>query len=292
MKQRLLITGASGFLGWNLCQVAAAQWDIWGTYNQRAIAILGTRMVKVDVLDPEAVKTLFQTVRPEAVIHLAALSTLQACQTAPDASYQLNVQLPQQIAYLCAEREIPLVFTSTDQVFDGQHPPYRETDPVSPMNRYGEHKALAEEKILHIYPRAAICRMPLMFGMSPAGTNNFLQGFLATLRSGQELKLFMDEIRTPVSGKTAAQGLLLALSQVQGRLHLGGKDRLSRYDFGRLMVEVLQVTPAHLIACYQRDFPMPAPRPADVSLDSRQAFSRGYSPPSTREALASLRGHV
>ena len=135
---------------------------------------------------------------------------------------------------------IPYVFTSTDLVFDGLNPPYKETDPVSPVNLYGEQKVMAERGILVRYPVAAICRMPLMFGVATPPATSFMQPFMQTLREGKELSLFTDEFRTPVSGKTAAQGLLLALA-ISGIIHLGGKERVSRYDFGRLLIEVLQL---------------------------------------------------
>jgi dTDP-4-dehydrorhamnose reductase len=78
--------------------------------------------------------------------------------------------------------------------------------------------------------------------------------------------------------------------QVQGMIHLGGKERLSRYDFGRLLVEVFQLPATRLKSCRQQDVKMAAPRPADVSLDSSKAFHLGYQPLSVREELEMLRG--
>ncbi|MCA1992664.1 MAG: sugar nucleotide-binding protein, partial [Coleofasciculus sp. S288] len=86
------------------------------------------------------------------------------------------------------------------------------------------------------------------------------------------------------------QGLLLALANVYGLIHLGGKDRVSRYDFGRLLVEVLELPETGLKSCRQADVKMAAPRPSDVSLDSSKAFALGYSPLSLREELEGLRG--
>jgi dTDP-4-dehydrorhamnose reductase len=131
-----------------------------------------------------------------------------------------------------------------------------------------------------------------MFGIATPPATSFMQPFIKILREGQELSLFTDEVRTPVSGKTAAQGLLLALEKVKGRIHLGGKDRLSRYEFGRLLVEVLQLPEAGLKACQQQDVKMAAPRASDVSLDSSMAFALGYAPLSLREELEALRGKV
>ena len=197
----------------------------------------------------------------------------------------INVTVSLKIAELCAYNSIPYVFTSTDLVFDGKKGSYKETDAVNPVNIYGEHKVMAENGILERYSQATICRMPLMFGNATPTATSFMQSFIKMLEEGKELKLFVDEFRTPVSGKTAAEGLLLALEKVQGIIHLGGKEKISRYDFGRILVEIFEFPNAKIKASRQQDVKMAAPRPSDVSLDSSKAFELGYRPLSLREQL-------
>lgn len=284
---KLLITGASGFLGWHLCQLALPTWDVYGTYYTHAQPIAGVKTVALDLTNFEAIQQLFQDLRPSAVIHAAAQSRPNVCQVEPAAAHAINVVASRNLAGLCADANIPFAFTSTELVFDGLNPPYRETDPVSPVNIYGEQKAIAETEILERHPMAAICRMPLMFGRAPTAAS-FLQGFLQTLHEGKDLPLFCDEFRTPVSGRDAAAGILLALKAVQGHIHLGGRERLSRYEFGVLMVQAFQLAKATLKPCYQADVPMSAPRSPDVSLDSTLAFSLGFSPGWVKDELLAL----
>jgi len=286
--KKLLITGASGFLGWHLCQIAKQEWEVYGTYFSHTLEIPGIKMLKVDLVDFQELKQIFDAVQPAAVIHTAAISQPNFCQTHPDESHAINVTASCNIAGLCADSSISCAFTSTDLVFDGLNAPYRETDPVCPVNIYGEQKVMAEEGMLKRYPMTAICRMPLMFGNETPTATSFIQPFIQTLKQGKELNLFIDEFRTPVSGKTAAKGLLLALEKVNGLIHLGGKEIISRYDFGRLLVEVFQLAPDGLKGCQQKDVKMAAPRPSDVSLDSSKAFSLGYQPLSLREELQDL----
>lgn len=290
--KKLLVTGASGFLGWNLCQLAQPEWDVYGTYFSHPGEIPGVNLLKVNLRDFQEIKRIFHEIQPAAVIHMAAQSSPNFCQSHPIESHSINVTAACNIAGLCADSSIPCVFTSTDLVFNGLNPPYRETDTVCPVSLYGEQKVMAEEGMLERYPLSAVCRMPLMFGIAIPPATSFMQPFIKTLREGQELSLFTDEFRTPVSGKTAAQGLLLALENVKGRIHLGGKERISRYDFGRLLVEVLQLPETGLKKCRQKDVKMAAPRPADVSLDSSMAFALGYAPLSLREELEELQGKV
>ncbi|MGL5806780.1 MAG: SDR family oxidoreductase [Xenococcaceae cyanobacterium] len=287
--KKLLITGASGFLGWNLSQQAQAQWQVFGTYYSGAIVIPNTTIIKIDLRDFSAVKELFAQIQPDAIIHTAAASKPNFCQTNPEESYRINVDASLNLAGLCAEHRIPCVFTSTDLVFDGTKSFYTETDPVSPISHYGEQKVLAERGMLEIYPKTAVCRMPLMFGNVPPTAISFIQPFIDRLKKGEDLFLFSDEFRTPVSGMTAAKGLLLALEkQVSGILHLGGKERISRYQFGELLAEIMQVSPQNIKPCLQKDVPMAAPRSPDTSLDSSKAFALGYQPLSLKEELTAL----
>jgi dTDP-4-dehydrorhamnose reductase len=286
--QKLLVTGASGFLGWNVCQQTKSQRQVVGTYYSQAIDIAGVKTIKADLTDISTVTDLFQEIKPDAVIHTAAASKPNFCQTHPEESYRSNVVASLNIARLSANYNIPCVFTSTDLVFDGTSSPYKETDSVCPISHYGEQKVLAERGMLEIYPKTAVCRMPLMFGSVPLTAISFIQPFIEKLKRGEELSLFTDEFRTPVSGTTAAKGLLLALEKAEGILHLGGKEKISRYQFGFLMAKVMKLSPETIKPCLQKDVFMAAPRSPDTALDSSLAFRLGYQPLSLEEELTSL----
>ncbi|NJL10130.1 MAG: NAD(P)-dependent oxidoreductase [Calothrix sp. SM1_7_51] len=287
--KKLLITGASGFLGWHLCELANKNGKYMRLNFSHDIEIDNVKTQKVNLTDFAEVKQIFLKIQPDGVIHTAALSQPNYCQNHPEESGAINVTASANIAALCADNSIPCVFTSTDLVFDGLNAPYKETDSVNPVNLYGEQKVLAESQMLKIYPMTAVCRMPLMFGNATPTATSFIQGFIQTLKSGKELNLFIDEFRTPVSGYTAAKGLLLALEKVNGIIHLGGKERISRYDFGRLLVEIFQLPSTGLKAGKQKDIIMAAPRPSDVSLNSEKAFGLGYQPLSIQEELERVR---
>ncbi|PZU96822.1 MAG: NAD(P)-dependent oxidoreductase [Leptolyngbya sp.] len=284
--RRLLITGASGFLGWHLARAAQATWQVGGTYHRHAPPLPGVKLHCIDLTDAIALKDWLVQVASDAVIHTAALSQPNRCEQEPDLSRAMNVEATRVLAQFCGERQIPFVFTSTDQVFDGHAAPYDETSPPSPISVYGRHKVKAEAIIQSAHPTAAICRLPLLYGPPSPTAECFLQGFLRRLEAGQPLHLFTDEFRTPAYVEDAAAGLLLALEQSSGLLHLGGPERLSRYDFGLHLAEVFGFDKTLLLPSKQADVAMPAARPADVSSSSQRAIDLGYRP---RGVVAGLR---
>ena len=287
--QKLLVTGSSGFLGWNLCQYAQATWEVYGTYFSHNVKLPGVTSTKIDLRNFNALQQLFLDVQPDAVVHTAAAAQPNFCQTHPEESYSINVTASLNIARLCGKHGIPCAFTSTDLVFDGKNRFYKETDPVSPISYYGEQKVEAEQKMSEIYHAIALCRMPLMFGLASPVSPSFIQGFISNLKAGKEINLFVDEFRTPANATAAAQGLLLAINQkVQGVLHLGGKERISRYDFGLLLADIMQLPKTLIKPGKQADVEMAAPRSPDTSLDSTKAFTLGYQPLSLKEELTNI----
>ena len=288
--KKLLVTGASGFLGWNICNESPRDWSVFGTVFSHHINIPGTNIIRSDLTDFKDIKEVFKRIRPEAVIHTAAAADPGYCQENRAEAWKINVDASINIAGLCSDYGIPCVFTSTDMVFNGLNPPYREKDPVSPINIYGEQKALAEEGLLKRYPDAAVCRMALMFGNAGPVSSTFFQTMMKALREGRELRLFVDEFRTPLSGKSAVGGLMMALEKVRGLIHLGGIERISRYDFGLLIMEVLGIRKAGLVRCRQKEVAAAAPRAPDVSLDSSKAAGSGFKPLSLRRELERILG--
>ncbi len=287
--RKLLITGASGFLGWNICHTVKDRWEVFGTVFSHPTEITGVNILKVDLTDFRELKDIFQLVRPDAVIHTAAKSKPDFCQVNRIESQKINVDASVNIAKLCADYSIPCIFTSSDLVFNGLSAPYREEDRVCPISFYGEQKVLAEEGMIRNYPKVTVCRMALMFGTPGPYAASFIQPMIKAMREGRELPLFIDEFRTPISARSAVQGLFLALEKVSGTLHLGGIERISRYHFGKLAADIFGIRDARLLPCRQKDLDMTAPRPPDVSLDSTKALALGFEPLPLEEELKRLR---
>jgi dTDP-4-dehydrorhamnose reductase len=286
--KRLLITGASGFLGWNICIHAGPDREVFGTYLTHPAEIPGTSMIQADLTRYKDLKRLFGSVRPEAVIHAAAASKPDFCQKNRKESHRINTDASINIAGLCADMKIPCIFTSSDLVFDGRTPPYSEADAPSPVNIYAEQKVLAESGMKKRYPDTTICRMALMFGASGSDAQSFLYHLIADMQSGKKLSLFMDEFRTPLSARDAVQGLMIALRKRPGTLHLGGGERISRLEFGQRVKTIFGIKDAVIDPCSQKALDLPAPRPPDLTFDISKAKSLGFKPHRLAEELKRL----
>jgi dTDP-4-dehydrorhamnose reductase len=285
----LLVTGASGFLGWYICQRANSDWTIFGTIYSHSANIPGAALVKIDLTIFNDLKKLFRETKPDAVIHTAALSDPNLCQENRDTSYRINTEAAINIARFCSDFEIPCLFISSDLVFDGLNPPYSEEDEPSPLNVYGEHKLMAEIGMKNQCASIVICRMPLMFGSSGSTGSSFLQPLLRQMRLGMEVNLFVDEFRTPLSGKNAVEGLMIALERLPDVIHLGGLERISRFEFGKLVMDVFNLRNAKLNPCSQKEIQMAAPRPRDVSLTNAKATRLGFQPDPIKVSLERLK---
>jgi dTDP-4-dehydrorhamnose reductase len=225
MKPVVWVTGAGGLVGSYLVRTASRwgpDWDVRGLTRQN-----------VDLTDETAVRRLWREHQPAAVIHCAAISRPAVCEQDPGLARKVNVEATAFLASLAGDR--PLLFFSSDQVFDGQQGWYVETDRINPINRYGETKAAAEELVLS-NPRHTVIRLALTAGTSSTGDRSFVEDMRRSVAANLRLTLFTDEFRSPVPAGVVARAVWELIVQKQsGLYHLGGAERLSRMEIGEAL---------------------------------------------------------
>ena len=286
----LLVTGASGFLGYNFLQLDFSNWKIVALTNKRKFENAAIESVQCDIADAGLLQETLRNIKPDAVVHLAAISNANYCKENPELSHKVNVGATVLLAEYCAATNIPFIFTSTDLVFDGLKGNYTVADTVSPLMLYGKQKAMAERMILAINKAACILRLPLMFGYGGNHAQSFLQVMLQKLKTDEKLFLFTDEFRSVAGGASVAKGIQLALeNNWQGIYHLGGIEKISRYHLGLLICKVFEFDTNLIVPMLQSELKLATARPPDVLLNSDKAYRLGYAPLSIIEELEKLK---
>lgn len=270
--KKVLITGASGFIGSHLLKNALEDTLILAQSRTRKILPLSSniRHITLDFLQPdwETVKTF----APDAIIHCAAMSQPEKCESQPDIVRQVNYTAAAQLADITAQIGAKLIFTSSDVVYDGSRGNYSEEDPPNPLHVYGRSKLEAENYILQHHPNAVVVRCALVYGKSLTGPPTFTETIVSHLREEKPITLFTDEYRTPilVDKLTAALWELVG-NDYNGILHIGGSQKVSRYQMGQIICEALNLPEELLIPRETSEFQFSAPRAKDCSFNISRA---------------------
>lgn len=255
MTRRIVITGAAGLIGQYVVRNAtrwAPEWEVHGLSR-----------ADLDLTDQKAVEQVWLALKPNAVIHCAALSRTKDCERDPQQARRINVEATAYLAGL-SER-IPFVFLSSGEVFDGKVGWYRETDDPHPINVYGQTKLEAEQCLLQ-NPNHTVVRIVLTAGASLNGDRSFVEDMSRVAKSGNAMTLYDDEFRCPLPAGVIARAIWELVNRgATGLYHLGGQDRLSRWEIGQALLAWYPELQGHLIVGASTDH-TGAPRPPDLSL--------------------------
>ena len=286
---RILLTGASGQLGtYVLDQLVDSGHEVVAWSGVTAGSRRGIAFQQVDLTDLDNLGACFELAAPQAVIHAAAVSAADTVRRDEPRAQRINVKAVARLAELCRAHAARLVYTSTDMVFDGSRRWSREDDPTAACNAYGRTKRDGEGPVMG-FPKGIVARLSLLYGPSRAGRPSYMDQALDDLRRGVARSFLEDEFRTPLDLATAAEALVgLALSDHAGVVHVGGLERLSRFDLTRRVALALGLDTALIGANRRSDLDSPEPRPADLSLDTRRlsAWLPALRRPKVEEAVA------
>lgn len=255
MKPLVLVTGAAGLIGQYVIRAAvrwAPKWEVHGLTREDA-----------DLTDVSRVTEIYRTLNPHAIIHCAALSRTRDCEQHPDKARLVNVTATAHLATLA--KDVPFFFLSSGEVFDGKRGWYEEGDEAGPINVYGKTKLEAEHIVLQ-NPRHTVVRIVLTAGTSQGGDRSFVEEMCRVAKMGGRVTLFEDEYRCPLPAGVIARALLELLDHKRpGLYHLGGRERLSRWQMGQALLRWYPVLTGRLQSGTARSY-TGSPRPVDLSL--------------------------
>ncbi|MGC1375479.1 MAG: SDR family oxidoreductase [Anaerolineales bacterium] len=244
---RILVTGASGLLGLNLCLMEFGTHTIVGL-DRGKLAGTPFELVHTDLTQPGAVSRLIDVARPEAVIHTAANANIDSCESDPVGARYLNAKIPGILAAACAKSDIRFIHISTDAVFDGaKDGVYMEDDAPNPLSVYAQTKLEGEQVVLSANANAVVARVNF-FGWSLSSTRALSEFFYNKLSAGQPCNGFTDVYFCPMFVGDLAEMLVRMLDQgLSGLYHVVGSEALSKYDFGQRIARQFGFDPSLVI---------------------------------------------
>jgi dTDP-4-dehydrorhamnose reductase len=205
------------------------------------------------------------------VVHTAGLTSVDKCELFPALAHQANIEIAKNVAQAAAMHRVALVHVSTDHLFSGRQSLCTEAEQPEPVNHYGRTKALAETIVMQVNPAALVVRTNF-FGWGHATRQSFTDWLIYNLRAGKELSLFDNVYFTPI----LADALALAAHElvekgVSGVFNLVGDQRLSKYEFARVLADHFRIHETLLLPHSFDGSELVAARPHDMSLDNRKA---------------------
>ena len=218
---KILVTGGSGFVGSRLLKLLNGKHEIYSPTHS-----------EMDICNPESIDKAICGYRPDAVIHCAALSNTWYCEQHPEESFKVNVEATRDIAAACARIGAKLIFMSSDQVYNGTaiEGPLPEGSSLAPVNHYGRHKLLAEQKVMEILPSAVGLRLTWMYDR-PDSTlklnTNILVNLAKAGMNGETIKAATHEHRGMTNVWEVAGNIVKCLSIPGGIYNFGSRESLT-----------------------------------------------------------------
>lgn len=253
---RVLVTGASGLLGSRVSlRLLREGLDVTGVFwtHDRRFAFPVRR---VDLRDADSVSSLLKSIRPDIVIHAAALSRVIDCERSADEANRANVVATQILATNAEDLGAYFMYISTDQVFNGLSGCYSEGDLPAPTHEYGRSKTRAESIVRKVCRSYLILRSNNIVGRSMGFGQSFTDSIMDSLDRGKAVELFDDQYRSPIHIETISELIFRCLrDRCEGILHAGGSERLSRYETGIAFAQAVKVDPRRLIPVSLRTHP-------------------------------------
>lgn len=230
ITNKVLITGSNGFLGQKLIDLLSKN----PNYEVFAISmnknnnpnVENYHFQQLDLMNSELLDSYLSEVKPNYIIHTAAITSVEGCEADKALSEKMNVEVVEQLAKFCERTNAFLVQLSTDFVFDGKNGPYNEDDSTNPLSEYGKSK-LRSEQVIHSSGCAyAILRTILVYGINAnPNRSNLVLWAKEKLSKNEAIKVVNDQWRMPTFVDDLAEACLLAIEKrVTGIFHISGEE--------------------------------------------------------------------
>jgi dTDP-4-dehydrorhamnose reductase len=284
-RQRILVTGANGQVGWELLRALRGLGEVVPAARGPEILTAAGRSLALDLTDPEGLRQLVRSVQPTLIVNAAAHTAVDKAETEPELATSINAIAPGVLAEEAKRIGAAMIHFSTDYVFDGSGTTARtESDPTGPLGVYGRSKLAGELAIEASDVPHAILRTSWVYGVHG---HNFVKTMLRLGSEREQLSVVADQIGAPTSARAIAEATAALVASCQGHVqetlaakggvfHFCCGGETSWYEFAVSIFEAarkvghpLKVRSVRAIASHE--YPTPAQRPRNSRLDCGRA---------------------
>lgn len=271
---KILVTGVKGQLGY----------DVMNELGRRGIDAVGVDIEEMDITDASSVHKVICEVSPDAVIHCAAYTAVDAAEENVEICRKVNSDGPRNIAGVCKELDIKMVQISTDYVFDGQgERPWEPDDTCGPQSVYGQTKYEGEVAVKELLDKYFIVRIAWVFGING---KNFVKTMLNLSKNHDTIRVVNDQFGSPTYTYDLAK-LLVDMVQTEkyGTYHATNEGICSWYEFACAIFEEAGVK-VNVIPVTSEEYGAKANRPANSRMSKEKLTQMGFERlPEWRDAL-------
>ena len=239
--KRVLLTGASGLLGSNICYVLKNKFALTAVFHQNFIKSSGFDVFKLDITKEEECKKFIEKFNPDIIIHCAAVTDLDLCESNKRYAFDVNTGGTKNLLKF-VDKHTHFIFISTDNVYGGKNKFSDENTKLNPLNVYAESKKKAEHIVFNSGLNYSILRTTI-FGWHRYRIDSSLLSFIyQNLKSGKKVNLFEDVFFTPISIPLFIEVIdSIIRNKTFGLFNVCGRERMSKLEFGFLVAEVFKL---------------------------------------------------
>jgi dTDP-4-dehydrorhamnose reductase len=263
---KFLVTGSAGLVGSQVVKDLTQQNHVVYSCYHDELPSHGTP-IHLDLTDSAKIIQVLQETKPDRIIHLAAMTNVDLCETEKELATLLNVKSTETLAKQAAKQNIFFVYVSTDYVFDGIQGMKKENDTTNPLGFYGKTKLEGEITLNNLASNWCIARTSTPFGIHNT-KKSFPLWVKENLESKKEIPVLDDQFTSPTHVPNLSKMLIeIATRQITGVIHLAGASRISRYELAELISDRLNFDKSLLKPTKTDEMNWKAQRPKDSSLD-------------------------
>jgi dTDP-4-dehydrorhamnose reductase len=269
---KFLVTGSAGLIGSQVVKdLTNSKNQVYSCYhNSKPEFGIPTQL---DLLNPENIIKTIENIKPDAIIHLAAMTNVDLCEKEKDLALKINAKATEIISQQAAKHNSFFVYVSTDYVFDGEKGMKKENDATNPIDHYGKSKLEGENAVRDLASSWCIVRTSTPFGIHPQ-KKSFPLFVIENLKAKKEISVITDQYTSPTYVPNLSKMVIeIATRQIVGIMHVAGATRISRYEMAELIADKLSLDKKLFKPTIINEMNWIAKRPKDSSLDVSQAFS-------------------